>query len=154
MKRFTRYLVSVLQVILAAVALWVLYDTKASSEWLSRHQAGKPPLEFTWIGILMPVVLSLTISLCAVLNAPSRRSARTRSAASLALLPIVLVLSWWLALLVMGCKSFFVQSGALPPNEILGPSWPLFIVVALLSMAAVLGAIFLVLNWRDTAGVT
>jgi hypothetical protein len=153
MKPYVIVLVCGLQVILATVALWVLYSAKASSEQFSRQYDGRP-LEFTWFGLLTPVALSLTIGLSAVVNGLFRRSARSRWVTSFALLPIGLVLAWWLILLTGDYKSFFVQSGALQPNEIMGASWPLFVVVVLLSLAALLGIVSLVLHPRNSAGVT
>ena len=147
MKPFIIFLVGGLQVVLAAVALWVLYDAKASSEQFSRQYAGRP-LEFTWLGVVTPVALSLTIILSAMLNGSFRRSARSRFVAFLALLPIGLGSSWRLVLLTTDYRSFFVRFGALQPNEIMGASWPLFLVVFLLSLGALLGIISLVLNWR------
>lgn len=151
MKRFVIILVGCLQVVFAAVALWVLYDTKASSEHFSRQYTGTP-LEFTWRGILFPLALSLTISLSAVLQGLSRRSPRARLAAMFSLLSIGLVMSWSLIFLTVDYKSFFVRSGALQPNEIMGASWPLVVVVALLSLATLLGVIPIVLNCLCTEG--
>jgi len=82
----------------------------------------------------------------------------------LCLVPIVVMASWWALLLSVGelgwteypAYWFFIKRGKLPPQEIFGPEFALYLALAWFSLAATLGCIPAVmawLVWRRTRGI-
>ena len=143
-----------LQVAVACLALWVLYDVKASNK----------TVEFTWLGVVLPCGL-FALHCSGVLTLKLKLTAVHRQSAFivLTLLPIAGVVLWWITLFVADANSwcgtgnghnclrlFFIRSGRLQPNEIFGSSWPLFVYSGLQSIAALLGIIPLAIVWFDS----
>lgn len=137
-----------LQVAFAGLAVWMLLDLKLASS----------PVEFTWFGVLLPSsLLVLHGSGLAMSFWKGSLDQRQRWVIRLALIPLGVVVAWWLLLAAADSmrwdrspyRWFFVQDGDLPANEIFGSAWPLLVVVFLHSIAASLGAPLWFILWRQ-----
>jgi hypothetical protein len=148
--RFVAVATTVVQLGVGLLALWVLWDTKVSSDRFSLEYAGVP-LQYKPVALLVPVALIVLFGSAMVSALYWDRFRHARRLFTIFLsVAIAVVAGWWIMLGLSGNRDFFLATGALVPNEIIGASWPLFIIVALLSLAALLGLIplaCLVVRW-------
>lgn len=137
-----------LQVAFVGLAVWNLLSLKLASS----------PLEFTWIGVLVPSSLfALHGSGLATSFWKGSLEQRQRWAIRLALIPLGCVVVWWLLLAAADSmrwdrspyRWFFVQNGNLPANEIFGSESPLVIAIVWHSLAASLGVPLWFIFWRQ-----
>ena len=142
--RYVAVTTAFVQVGLGSLALWALWDTKVASDRFSREYVGEP-LHYTAAAILVSVGLVLLYGSATISALLWRQVRQARRLFTLFLgVALSITMVWWLVLALSSLGSFFVSAGTLLPNEIMGASWPLFVVVALLSAAALLGLIPLV----------
>lgn len=148
MRRTVSLLIAISQVALGGIALWMLYDVNRSSDVFSRQNLAAP-FRFTWAGVLVPAALFIAIGFHAaaqMLYWLGQGSRWRWCSAGFWLSAVVLVAVWWVVLGRADTQEsaytwFFVQSGALQPNEIMGASFSLYVVVMVLSLAALLGVV-------------
>ena len=147
--RFVAVATTIVQLGFGVLALWMLWDTKVSSDRFSLEYVGEP-LRYKPAAVLVPLGLVVLFGIAAVsaLLWSQFRHARTVFVLSLAV-ALAIVAVWWVALALSNYRDLFVAAGALRPNEIMGASWSLSIIVALLSLATLLGLVPLVCLWLD-----
>ena len=139
--RYVAVTTTILQVGLAALALWCLWNTKASSDQFVLVHGGER-FHYRLAALLGPAAITVLFGSALASALLWRRYQHARRLFALLLwLSLAVVTAWWAALNQMGAYKFFVASGTLPPNEIFGSIWPLAVVEMLFSLAALLGLI-------------
>lgn len=142
--RFVAVATTIVQLGVGTLALWALWDTQVSSDRFALVQ-GHEPLRYKTAALLIPVALMALFGSAMISALLWSRHQHARRLLTVFLgLALAVVAGWWVVLNQTNYYRFFVASGTLPPNEIFGSTWSLFIIVALLSLAALLGLIPLV----------
>ena len=131
-----------LQILLVGLATWILIDMKP--------QGGD--LKYTWLGVLVPVVLILihSATLCLLRRTSKRDHPRLGGLVLSSLLPMACVGLWWLLFAVAESQhwpgggradvyQWFLASGLLPPRSLIALKW--MGALCLLTLAALLGLV-------------
>jgi hypothetical protein len=140
--------ITITQVALGMLAIWALWAAKASSvQFVSVH--GGEPLRYNPSAILVPSVLMVLFGSAMVAAWRWKRAPHGRWVVDVCEgLAVVVIAAWWLALWQMNYNYYklLAASGRLAPNEIMGSSWALMVVVFPFQLAALLGVILLLVS--------
>lgn len=138
------------------LAIWALWAAKASSvQFVSVH--GGQPLRYNLSAILVPVVLMVLFGSAMLAAWRWNRLPHGRWIVDVCEgLAIVVVAAWWLALGQMNYNYYklLAASGQLAPNEIMGSSWALMVVVFPFQLAALLGVFLLLVSALSSTQLT
>lgn len=144
--QITAFVTSIIQIVLCVLAIWSMWDTAKTSDQFSTG-ALDTHFQFTQQATLLPDVL-LTALACGLLCAVfwNRRPLAPWIYVALQILAILVIACVWITLsrVDFAYATFFVAQGTLAPNEIMGSSWPPYVVVLLLTAASLLGLIPLI----------